>query len=90
MGPLICAQLRWSKGLIKGGVGCKVLSIWDRSWHGIKHQARENEDPTADEWTNTKIPIKHHNLDTLHIVALLERLRQLITSNKVVKICQIS
>ena len=49
-----------------------------------------NEDPTADEWTNTKIPIKHHNLDTLHIVALLERLRQLITSNKVVKICQIS
>ena len=27
------------------------------------------EHPAADELTNTKIPIKHHNLNTLHIVA---------------------
>ena len=31
------------------------------------------EHPAADEWTNTKIPIKHHNLNTLHIVALVRK-----------------
>ena len=58
-----------SYGLIKGGVVCRVhLNILGSFLAWYKASGRVRRGSTADEWTDAKIPIKHQNLSTLHIV----------------------